>query len=81
MSDTSEDELDENFRENERIFSELEENFGELDDEIVPELEAVHDSTYYTKGSGSYVHWTKALFSLFWRNRNQKSKKDDHSLL
>ena len=45
MSDTSEDELDENFRENERIFSELEENFGELDDEIVPELEAVHDST------------------------------------
>jgi len=45
MSDTSEDDLDENFRENERIFSELEENVGELNDEIVPELEALHDST------------------------------------
>ena len=60
MSDTSEDE------ENGQNFGELEENFGILDDENVPELEAVHDDI---------------LFSLYWRNRNRKSKKDDHSLL
>ena len=41
MSESSEDEFDENFGENEENSGDFDGNFGELDDEIVPGLGAV----------------------------------------